>query len=368
MRWELKWLAWEVCARCNLRCVHCRCGAAQDAAEGIFTLPRARALLDEIARFASPVIVLTGGEPLLREDLDEIIAYGTALGFRMCLATNGTLLDDARCARLAAAGVKMVSLSLDGASAAAHDDFRGQPGAFEGALRGIECLKRRGIPFLINSSFTQRNRADVPGAYALAKGLGAVAWYMFGVVPVGRGEDIAAELLKPDQYRELLQWHLAMEREETSMLVRPTCMPQYYRLLAEAEARGEKLARRSLSFSTGGAKGCVAGQSIALITASGDVKPCSYFPEAAGNLAEQGIEALWNGAPLLARLRDFAAYQGMCGRCAHLHECGGCRVRALYAHGDALSQDPVCLPAFGPPAAVRGRPPQAGLACPGRRG
>jgi len=368
VRWELKWLAWEVSARCNLRCVHCRCGAAQDGGEGIFTLPRARTLLDDIARFASPAIVLTGGEPLLRDDLHELIAHGTAKGFRMCVATNGTLLDDARCAQLAAAGVKIVSLSLDGASAAVHDDFRRQPGAFEGALRGIECLKRRGIPFLINSSFTQRNLGDVRAAYALAKRLGAAAWYMFCVVPVGRGEDIAAELLTPDQYRELLQWHLAMERDEKEMLVRPTCMPQYYRLRAEAEARGEKLAHRSLSFSTGGAKGCVAGQSIALITASGDVKPCSYFPEAAGNLASRGIEEIWNGAPLLARLRDFASYKGMCGRCAYLHECGGCRVRSLYAHGDALCQDPVCIPAFGPPEPACGRPPQAGFECPGRRG
>jgi len=367
MQWELKWLAWEICARCNLRCVHCRCNAEMGSGEGIFTLPRAKALLDDIARFASPVVVLTGGEPLLRQDLPEILAYGTAKGFRMCMATNGTLLDDAWCEKLAAGGIKIVSLSLDAASAAIHDDFRKQEGAFEGTLRGIECLKRRGIPFLINSSFSQRNAGEAQSTYALAKRLGAKAWYMFCVVPVGRGEEISAELLTPAQYRELLAWHLAMERGEDEMLVRPTCMPQYYRLLAEAEARGEKLTRRSLSFSTGGAKGCVAGQSIALITAWGEVKPCSYFPEAAGNLAEKSLEEIWRASPLFARLRDFSAYKGMCGQCAYLHTCGGCRVRALYARGDALGQDPVCIPAFGPPERACGRPPDGGCACQGRR-
>ncbi len=367
MRWDLKWLAWEVCARCNLRCVHCRCNAEMGGGEGIFTLPRAKALLDDIARFASPVIVLTGGEPLLRQDLPEILAYGTAKGFRMCMATNGTLLGDAWCDTLAAGGIKIVSLSLDGATARTHDDFRKQEGAFEGTLRGIECLKRRGIPFLINSSFTQRNVAEAPAAYALAKSLGARAWYMFCVVPVGRGEDLAAELLTPEQYRELLAWHLSMEKDEHEMLVRPTCMPQYYRLLGEAEKRGEGLERRSLSFSTGGAKGCVAGQSIALVTAWGDVKPCSYFPEAAGNLATQTLEEIWTNAPLFAQLRDFASYKGMCGHCAYLHACGGCRVRAIYARGDALGQDPICLPAFGPPERACGRAPEEGFQCPGRK-
>ena len=347
--WPLRWLAWEITRRCNLTCVHCRCSADATASEGVFTLARAREFLDDLARFASPVVVLTGGEPLLRADLPEIMAHGTAKGFRMCMATNGTLLDDAWCEALVAAGVKIVSLSLDGASASVHDAFRAQAGAFDGALRGIRHLAAHGIPFLINSSFTQRNLADVQATYRLAKALGAKAWYMFAVVPAGRGEDITAELLTPAQYRELLAWHLAMEREEDEMLVRPTCAPQYYRLCAEAQARGEPIARRTLTFSPGGAKGCLAGQTIALVDAEGDVKPCSYFPEAAGNVCRQPLETIWKTSPLLARLRDASSYKGLCGRCAHLSVCGGCRVRARWAHDDCLGQDPICLPAFGAP-------------------
>jgi radical SAM protein with 4Fe4S-binding SPASM domain len=358
-RWVLRWLAWEVTSRCNLACVHCRSSSSAAATEGRFTLPRARAFLDDLAAFASPTVVLTGGEPLLRDDLDAILAHGTARGFRMCVATNGTLLDDLWCERLAAGGVKIVSLSLDGASAAVHDDFRKQAGAFEGALRGIGHLRARGIPFLINSSFTRRNVADVEATYRLAKSLGATAWYMFAVVPAGRGELLAAELIPPDRYRELLAWHLAMERAEGEILVRPTCAPQYYRLIAEAAARGEPLERRSLAFSTGGAKGCIAGQSIALVDAAGDVKPCSYFPLAAGNVFEEPFERIWRESKLLADLRAPAALKGVCGVCPHVNACGGCRVRAYAATGDYLGQDPICIPAFGPP--LRARTP------PGRR-
>jgi AdoMet-dependent heme synthase len=346
---ELKWLAWEVTTRCNLRCIHCRSWAGAEGSAGIFTLERARAFLDDVATFATPVIVLTGGEPLLRDDLDDIVACGTAKGFRMCVATNGTLLDDGWCERLARAGVKIVSLSLDGATAAVHDDFRKQEGAFEGAVRGIGCLTRHRIPFLVNSSFTQRNVADVEATYTLAKKLGAKAWYMFAVLPAGRGEEIANELIPPERYRELLAWHLAMERKEDEILVRPTCAPQYYRLIAEAEARGEPVRRRSLSFSPGGGKGCVAGQSIALVDAHGNVKPCSYFPLSAGNVAERSFARIWKESKLLLELRDPKQYRGVCGVCPHVTVCGGCRVRAYFAHEDYLGQDPICLAAFGSP-------------------
>jgi len=346
---ELRWLAWEITPRCNLNCVHCRSAASKNSPEGAFTLERALAFLGDIASFASPVVVLTGGEPLLREDMPQILKAGTEKGFRMCLATNGTLLDDRWCERLIEAGIKIVSLSLDGASAEVHDDFRRQPGAFEGALRGIHCLKRHGIPFLINSSFTMRNVGDVQATYRLAKELGAKAWYMFIVVPAGRGKDITSELIPPEIYKELLNWHLEMERNEEEILVRPTCAPQYYRLIAEAAARGEPVKRRTLSFSTGGAKGCVAGQTIAMVDAFGNLMPCSYFPFPAGNVLEKPFKELWYESELLKELRDPKRYGGVCGICPHLEVCGGCRVRAYYGVDNHMGQDPICLPAFGSP-------------------
>lgn len=338
-----KWLAWETTGRCNLNCIHCRCDAGMESGEGDFTIEEARALIDDIASYAKPVIVLSGGEPLMRKDLFEIAAYGTKKGLRMCIATNGTLINDRVCEQMKETEIKMVSLSLDGSTAEIHDDFRKQKGAFTGTLRGIDYLKKHGIPFLINSSFTKRNQADIENTYKLAKELGATAWYMFMIVPTGRGEDIMNELITAEDYEEILDWHFRQELEETDMLMRPTCAPHYYRVsIQKAKEEGIDYQRRSLSFSTGGGKGCIAAQSIALITQTGDLQPCSYFPVSAGNVKEKGFKEIWEDSDLFNSLRDFKQYKGRCGVCEYLNVCGGCRARADAIHGDYLEEEPFC--------------------------
>jgi heme b synthase len=338
-----KWIAWEVTQRCNLRCIHCRCSAEITSAQGDFTTPEALGLLDQIAELSKPVVVLSGGEPLLRADVFDIARRGTELGLRMCMATNGTLIDDAVCEKMKAAQLRMVSLSLDGSTAAIHDDFRSMPGAFEGTLRGAAFLKKHGIPFLINSSFTKRNQADIPNVMRLAKSLGATAWYMFMIVPTGRGEDIMSELISKEDYEEILKWHFEMERNESELLVRPTCAPHYYRVVPQmAKAEGVKFQRRSLTFSTGGGKGCIAAQSICLIDAFGEVKPCSYFPVSAGNVKTTPFREIWENSPLFLELRNFKGYKGKCGVCEYLNVCGGCRARAYAVTGDYLDEEPFC--------------------------
>ena len=188
MEFQPKWIAWEITRRCNLKCVHCRSSSELEVAgHADFSLDEAKAIIDNIAAYASPVLVLSGGEPLLRADVFDIARYGTAKGFRMCLATNGTLVTDAICEQIKAAEIKMVSLSLDGAKAETHDNFRNQQGAFDGVMNAIRLFKQYSIPFLINSSFTVRNRKEIPEIYRLVKSLGATAWYMFMIVPTGRG-------------------------------------------------------------------------------------------------------------------------------------------------------------------------------------
>jgi len=338
-----KWIAWEVTQRCNLRCIHCRCSAELDAAAGDFTTEEAFRLLDQIAELSKPVVVLSGGEPLLRPDVFEIARRGTDLGLRMCMATNGTLIDDAVCERMKGAGIRMVSLSLDGSTAAIHDDFRSMPGAFEGTLRGISFLRKHGVPFLVNSSFTRRNQGDIANVMRLAKSLGATAWYMFMIVPTGRGEEIMEELISKEDYEEILKWHYEMEKGEPDLLVRPTCAPHYYRIVPQmAKAEGVKFQRRSLSFSTGGGKGCIAAQSICLIDAFGEVKPCSYFPVSAGNVKTKPFREIWESSPLFRELRDFKGYKGKCGQCEYLNVCGGCRARAYAVTGDYLEEEPFC--------------------------
>ena len=344
MDFEPKWLAWEITRRCNLKCVHCR-SSSEDAIEGHpdFSFKQAQRTLDDIASYANPVVVLSGGEPLMREDVFDIAKYGNQKGLRMCLATNGTLVTDEICHKIKEAEIKMVSLSLDGATATTHDNFRNVQGAFDGTMRAIELFNRHKIPFLINSSFTTRNKEEIPEIYKLVKTFGATAWYMFMIVPTGRGEDIMEELIPEKIYDEILEWHYQVEKEENELLMRPTCAPHYYRIVRQkAQEEGSSFKRRNLKFSTGGSKGCLAGQLICLIDVDGEVLPCSYFPKSAGNVFQQSFKDIWENSELFLQLRDFKSYKGNCGKCEYVNVCGGCRARSYAMEGDYLAQEPFC--------------------------
>lgn len=344
MEFVPKWIAWEITRRCNLSCVHCRSSSELVANNHPdCSYQQATSVLDDIASYASPVVVLSGGEPLMRDDVFDIARYGTDKGLRMCLATNGTLVTEETCANIKKAEIKMVSLSIDGASAETHDNFRNQEGAFAGAMEAIRLFNEHNIPFLVNSSFTLRNRHEIPEIYKLVKGLGASAWYMFMIVPTGRGEDIMEELIPEDIYDEILEWHYEVEKQEDELLMRPTCAPHYYRTVRQkAKEDGSKFQRRNLKFSTGGSKGCLAGQLICLIDVDGEVLPCSYFPKSAGNIFNLGLKEIWEKSELFLSLRDFKSYKDNCGKCEYLQVCGGCRARAYAVTGDYLAQEPYC--------------------------
>ncbi len=344
MDFEPKWIAWEITRRCNLRCVHCRSSSTLEVDEHPdFSFAEAKRIIDDIASYASPVLVLSGGEPLLREDVFDIAKYGGSKGLRMCIATNGTLVTEEICHKMKEAEIKMVSLSLDGANAQTHDDFRNQPGAFAGTMNAISLFNKHKIPFLVNSSFTIRNRKEIPEIYKLVKSLGATAWYMFMIVPTGRGEDIMEELIPIDIYDEILQWHYEIEKSDNDLLTRPTCAPHYYRIVREnAKAEKSTFKRRNLKFSTGGSKGCLAGQLICLIDVDLNVLPCSYFPKSAGNLKEQSFKTIWEHSSLFKEMRDFKGYKDNCGSCEYVNVCGGCRARAYAMTGDYLAQEPFC--------------------------
>jgi radical SAM protein with 4Fe4S-binding SPASM domain len=308
-----------------------------------FPTEEAYRILDDIAGYATPVVVLSGGEPLLRADVFDIARYGTGKGLRMCLATNGALVTQEVCGRIKESGIRIVSLSLDGSTAEVHDDFRNQKGAFEATVNATSLFRKNGIEFIINSSFTKRNQEEIPKVYRLAKELGATAWYMFMIVPTGRGEEIMNELISKEEYEEILDWHYRMEKDEHDLLVRPTCAPHYYRIvLQKSKEEGEKFERRSLKFSTGGSKGCIAGQVICLIDVDGNVLPCSYFPRAAGNVREQSFKDIWENSELFKDLRDFKKYRGRCGTCEYVNVCGGCRARAYAVTGNYLDEEPFC--------------------------
>lgn len=338
-----KWIAWEITRRCNLKCVHCRSSSLITDQHPGFTTDEAFALLDDIASYAKPVIVLSGGEPLLRKDVFDIARHGTGLGLRMCMATNGMLVNDEVCENIKKSGIRICSLSLDGSTEEVHDNFRNQKGAFAGVMRAAGLFKKHGIEFLINSSFTKRNQSEIPKIAKLARELGATAWYMFMIVPTGRGEDIMDELISKEEYEEILNWHYDMEKLEKDILVRPTCAPHYYRIVLQRNKEDEeKLERRTLKFSTGGSKGCLAGQLICLIDVDGEVLPCSYFPKSAGNVRNQSFKEIWETSELFRDMRDFKSYKGRCGACEFVHVCGGCRARAYAMTGDYMGEEPFC--------------------------
>lgn len=344
MKFDLKWLAWEITRRCNLNCTHCRSSSevAHNEHPDV-TKKRAFEILDEISTFAKPVIVLSGGEPLLHEHVFDIAAYGTELGFKMCLATNGTLLTHETCQKIKLSNIKMVSLSLDGSNSQIHDSFRCQPGAFAGTINAAKLLKENNIDFLINSSFTKFNQHDIASCFHLAKKLGAKAWYLFMVIPTGRGEALLEELISTDDFQDILDWHYEMEKQEQDILVRPTCAPHYYRIRFEKDKEQNlKHNRRKLSFSPGDSKGCLAGQTIALIDVDGEVLPCSYLPISAGNVNKQSFNQIWSESSLLKSFRDYKSYTGRCGDCEYIKTCGGCRARAYMINDDYLAEEPFC--------------------------
>ncbi|MFN3567848.1 MAG: radical SAM protein, partial [Caldimicrobium sp.] len=199
-------IAWELTRTCNLDCIHCRAAASRGPYEGELTTEEVFRILKEITEVSHPVIILTGGEPLLRKDLLDIAKRAVELGLKPVLATNGTLLTKDLAQELKKVGIARVSISLDGASAETHDEFRKMPGAFEGAIRGISILKEVGLPFQINTTITAVNAEELPKVHKLAKDLGAVAHHIFLLVPVGRGKELAKESLSPEKYEELLHW------------------------------------------------------------------------------------------------------------------------------------------------------------------
>src|SRR6476659_6112486 len=230
---SLRLVFWETTKACNLSCKHCRAVPQRRLSPMELTTRRAFDLIDDIAQVAKPVMVLSGGEPLFRPDLFDIGAYGVESGFRMALATNGTLVNDRVAAKIADAGFSRVAVSLDGARPDTHDRFRGLPGSHALALRGLRNLREEGVSVQINSTIARHNVTELPDLLALALSIGADALHLFMLVPVGCGLEIApAEMLPADEYERVLHWFDDQARSSPIDL-KATCAPHYYRIRAQ---------------------------------------------------------------------------------------------------------------------------------------
>ena len=354
-------VAWEVTRSCNLACGHCRASALRGPYAGELGTGRCLRLLDEIADVGKPVIILTGGEPLLRPDIYEIAAYGDQKGLRMVLATNGTLVTDEVAAKLIRSGIRRVSISIDGPEAESHDAFRGVPGAFAGAMAGIAAMKRAGLEFQINTTITKANLGQVREIHNLALRLGAAAHHIFLLVPTGRAKEMADQEIAPLAYEETLNWFYE-EGLSCAIQLKATCAPHYFRIFhqRQKERRGEagkasgpaSAAMPAGHPPAGGGgggslhamtRGCLGGSAFCFISHTGQVQPCGYLELDCGQVTEAGFAEIWNESAIFRDLRDLGRYKGKCGRCEFIRVCGGCRARAFESTGDYLAEEPLCI-------------------------
>lgn len=335
-------VAWEVTRSCNLNCVHCRAASEKGPYEDELGTDKSMELLEEISSVGSPIVILTGGEPLLRKDIFQIARRGTELGLRMVMATNGTLLNPEITSEMIDSGIKRVSISIDGATAEAHDKFRRVDGSFQGSIDGIEELKKAGIEFQINTTVTRHNVDQIEKILDLAIELGAAAHHIFLLVPTGRARDMVNQEIDAASYEELLHWFYKKSRE-VPLHLKATCAPHYYRILRqEAKAAGEEV-----NFKTHGmdavTRGCLGGTSFCFISHEGIVQPCGYLEVNCGDLNKSSFKEVWEKSEKFLQLRDFSGYKGKCGKCEYRKVCGGCRARAFESTGDIMEEEPLCM-------------------------
>ena len=326
-------VAFEVTRRCRFNCRHCRAEADCTGEEKELTTEQCKKILASVADFNKCTIILTGGEPMERDDIYELVRSGRGLGLQMVMATCGYAIDDATIARLKEAGISALSVSLDGARAETHDAFRQIEGAFNLAVGAAKAARRAGMRFQINTTITKNNVSEVPKIAELCERLGAYCFNPFILVPTGRGKEIEDTVLDPAEYEALLN-ELLRIKLESKMEVRVTCGPQFARICREAKEK--KL--------FGGVNGCMAGRGFGFISCRGDVQTCGFLNISAGNLIENGFDfaKIWLESEFLKEIRNTSAYKGDCGACAYVGICRGCRARAYVMGGDYLAGDPIC--------------------------
>ena len=337
----LRLVAWEITRNCNLSCIHCRASATQGPYEGELDTPAAMRLLDQIAQVGQPIVILTGGEPMLRADIYEIADYGTRKGLRMVMAPNGTLITADSARLMKAAGIKRISISLDGATRESHDRFRGVKGAFDAALRGAKLAAQEGIEFQINTTITKANLDQIPEIQELAVKIGAVAHHIFLLVPTGRGKYIVDQEITAAEYEQTLNWFYD-QRGKTPLQLKATCAPHYYRILRQrAKQDGQEV-----TFHTHGldavTRGCLGGTSFCFVSHRGIVQPCGFLHLNCGDVTRSTFADIWHRSDIFLKLRDVKNLKGKCGQCEYKRVCGGCRARAFEATGDYLAEEPLC--------------------------
>ncbi|MGD6850826.1 MAG: radical SAM protein [Candidatus Bathyarchaeia archaeon] len=331
-------VAWESTRACNYACRHCRAQAQKQADPNQLTTQEALNLMDQIAEFCKPVLIISGGDPLQRKDIFEVAAYATKLGIRVVMSPSGSDITPQVIEKMKASGVKMISISLDGSKAEIHDSFRQVVGAFDLAMQNIAYAKAGDLPFRINTTVTKHNLEDLPQMSALAVALGAREWDVFMLVPTGRGK-VEMEI-SPSQYEATLQAVYEMS-QSSPIPIKVTCAPLYTRIIAQHKKEGA--APHTPAGNPTAGRGCMAGNGFCFVSHVGDVFSCGFLPLAAGSIRKQGFREIYQASVLFVELRNHDLLTGKCGACEYRVVCGGCRARALSVNQSVLAEEPYCI-------------------------
>lgn len=343
---------WELTNACALACRHCRATAMPDPAPGELTSAEAVAVLDEILRFGPPLphVVLTGGDPLRRADLDLILREAAARGIGVSLAPAVTpLLTPERLAEVQALGVQAISLSLDGSTSALHDGVRGVPGTFEATLDALDRAAELALPVQVNTLVTDTTAPDLPAVFELLTPRTLQRWSLFFLISTGRGTQLTE--LTPGAAERLLRWLVTISRD-APFQVRTTEATHYRRVAARALERAGRTREQIEALPLSRSFGVRDGNGIVFISHLGDVQPSGFLPVAVGNVRESSLLDLYRSNPTMTALREPSGFRGRCGRCEYRTWCGGSRARAYAWTGDVLETDPLCpyVPAQPTPA------------------
>ncbi len=329
-------ISWNITKRCNLNCDHCYLDA--DFRGGFRTdelsTEECFRVMDQIAEVnPNPFLILTGGEPLLRPDIYDLIRYAADRKFMVVLGTNGTLINKANAEKIKVAGAHGVGISIDSMDADKHNRFRGVSRAWENSTKAFEILNEVGIDFLIQMSVSDWNYKEIPDVVAFAEKMGAVAFNLYFLVCTGRGQGNTD--ISNAAYEEALKTLYRLQMEyKGRLMINSKCAPQYKRVVYENDP--DSVYTRTYS------GGCPAATHYSRISPEGNLTPCPFIQESVGNLKAASFKDLWFDAPLMRELRDRKNLQGKCGTCEFSAMCSGCRARAFAERGSYMAEDPSC--------------------------
>lgn len=343
-------VSWNLTRKCNLKCLHCYINATTEELNGELDTEESKRLIDQICEVSRPLLILSGGEPLLRKDVYELICYGTERGLRMGLGSNGGLIDAQAARKLKEAGVKTVSISIDSNLPEQHDGFRGINGSWSKAIEAIKFLCENNILVQVNTTLTQENFNQIDDIMTLTEQMGVENFHLFFLVPTGRGAKIAD--ISPAMYEAMIKTTF-VKTARHRLNVRPSCAPQFMRIAKDMGLDMRQWIR-----------GCMAGMYYCRVYPNGDITPCPYLPVKLGSVREKTFKDIWFNSPVFKALREPDALKGKCGACDYRSLCGGCRARAYglssdfidycgdlhepaELKGDYLAEDPWCV--YQPP-------------------